>query len=309
MITNDSTLNNLRKVTAAIFAEHLSSLLADANFREFTEVIPCSTEKVDTGWLGSAPSMRQWLPGPKVVHDIAAYSYEISVKPFESTIGIHKHKLRDAQGTPSEVVRLLGLDHVMRQMAKKAALWYPVESTTVLLAGSDSGANSYDGVPMFDGSHPGVDANGAATTYSNENTSAAANDWYLIDTRSTKPVVFAENQAPMVEPHISGDHYFLNGEYLIGAEARGAAKYGEPRACYRSTAALTLANVRAHADIMAAYRDDKGALLGVVPDVLLVGRSLRFTAIDLLTKEVLSTGESNMGRALGLRLVYNPFMP
>lgn len=308
MILNDSNLNNIRKVTSAIFGGELSKLLADGPWQEFTELLPFGTSKLDMGWLGTVGEMQIWA-GPKDVRGIEAYKYELIPDPYELTVGIHKHKLADAAGTPGEVARFLGLDHVAREMARKAAHWYPRITTDALLAGSDAGSLCYDGVPMFDGSHPGKDANGAATTYSNEDTSDNVNDYFLIDSRAVKPALLGERDRPAIMPHTTGDTYWLNGLYLIGAEARGSVKYGEPRGTFRSTKTMNLANVRAHINTMAAYRDDKGTELGIVPDILLVGRSLRFTAEDLLNKQVEATGESNMGRSLGLRLVYNPLMP
>lgn len=304
MIINDSNLADIRKVTSAIFDDTLGKLLAeDSIFREFTEIVPMSTSKADAGWLGSTPEMKIWA-GPKAVKSVSAYKYELEPDPFEATVGIHKHKLEDANGTPGEVARLIGADMIARNMAKKAALWYPVQTTAALAAGSDAGSLCYDGNPMFDGSHP----DGVGGTYSNEDPSADVNPYYLIDSRGVAPILFGERERPNIRPHVTGDLFFLEGEWLLGAEGRGVAKYGEPRTCFRSTKTMSVANLRAHISLMNAYTDDYGSQLGVDPDILVVGRSLRFTAQDVLDKAILATGEENMGRKLGLRLVYNPFM-
>ena len=303
MIVNDSNLRSIRKIAAALFGGHLESFLADSVHTVFTDVIPMSTESMDAGWLGSVPEPGLWV-GPKNVKSVSAYKYELDVDPYEATIGVHKHKLQDAAGAPAAVAGAIGLPHLMRNMAQKAALWYPVQTSLALTNGSDAGSLSYDKVPMFDGSHP----DGTGGVYSNEDTSANVQPWYLIDSRGVKPILFGEREKPNVATQMDGDNAFLNGEYLIGVEARGKAKYGEPRSTFRSTKTPSLANIRAHMDTMAAYTDDYGSQLGIVPDTVLVGRSLLFTFQDILDKPILSTGESNMGTRLGLRLVYNPFM-
>jgi len=304
MIINDSNLAAIRKVTSAIFDDELGRLLPDDSiWRQFTELVPFGTSKLDAGWLGSVPEMKLWN-GPKVIKDVSAYKYEIEPDPFEATVGIHKHKLEDARGTPGEVSRLIGADHIARQMARKAAQWYPVQCTAALTNGSTAGYLSYDGVPMFDGSHP----DGVGSTYSNEDTSGDVDPYYLIDSRGVMPVIFGERERPNVRPHANGDLNFLEGLWLLGAEGRGVAKYGEPRTAFRSTKTLSLANLRTHIGTMNAYTDDYGSQLGIDPDIIMVGKSLRFTAQDVLDKAILSTGEENMGRKLGLRLVYNPYM-
>jgi phage major head subunit gpT-like protein len=262
-----------------------------------------STSKLDTGWLGSTPEMQAW-DGVKDAKDVSAYKYELEPTPFEATVKIHKHKLEDASGTPGEVARFLGLDHIARNMAAKAALWYPVQTTLALTNGSDAGSLCYDGLPMFDGSH--LDGNG--DTYSNEDTSGDVDPYYLIDSRGVKPIVMGERERPNIRPHVSGDLFFLEGMWLIGAEGRGAFKYGEPRTTFRSDKTPSVANIRTHINTMATYVDDYGSQLAVVPDVIMYGRSLRFTIGDVLDKATLATGEDNDGRRLGLRGVYNPFM-
>jgi phage major head subunit gpT-like protein len=304
MIINDSNLNDIRKVTASIFGEELDKLLAVSVHNEYTDILGMTTSKLDTGWLGSVPEMKAWV-GSKDVRDVNAYKHEIEPDPFESTVGVHKHKLEDAAGTPGEVARFLGLDHIARSMARKAALWYPVQTTAALTAGSTSGNNSYDGVPMFDGSHPNKHD---GTTFSNEDTSGDVNPWYLIDSRGVKPILFGERERPNIRPHTTGDLMFLDGLWLIGAEGRGKAEYGEPRTTFRSTKSVTVANIRTHINTMATYVDDYGSQLAVDPDVVMYGKTLRFTFDDILNKSILATGEENDGRRLGLRGVYNPFM-
>ncbi len=303
MIVNDSNLADIRKVTTAIFGGRLEELLAKSVHTAYTLVLPMTTSKMDTGWLGSTPEMQLWS-GPKDVKDVSAYSYELIPDPFEATVGVHKHKMEDAQGTPGEVARFLGLDHIARNMADKAALWYPVQTTLALTNGSDAGNLSYDGVPMFDGSHP----DGVGGTYSNEDTSGDVNPYYLIDSSGVKPIVMGERERPNIRPHTTGDLAFLEGLWLIGAEGRGAFKYGEPRTTFRSDKSVTIANLRTFMDTMAGYTDDYGSRLGIVPDTVMFGRSLRFTFDDILNKGILATGEENDGQRLGLTPVYNPFM-
>lgn len=64
--------------------------------------------------------------------------------------------------------------------------------------------------------------------------------WFLIDmSQKVKPLIYQERKAPVFVKHDAAtSHYvFMNGEYLFGAEARGAAAYGFWQLIHGSTGA------------------------------------------------------------------------
>lgn len=64
--------------------------------------------------------------------------------------------------------------------------------------------------------------------------------WFLLDTtKPIKPFIFQERKAPVFvsQTDMNADAVFLRGEFLFGAEARGAGGYGFWQLCYGSTGA------------------------------------------------------------------------
>lgn len=114
--------------------------------------MPSTGEKNVYGWMARLPRMRRWV-GPRVLHNMAAYSYELTNQPFELSLEVERERIEDDQ---------LGIftPHI-DMMGQQVALWPDDLRVEALQAGHTSAAVTYDGVPFFSDSHP-VDPNDAS---------------------------------------------------------------------------------------------------------------------------------------------------
>lgn len=281
MIVNQENLETLRTGLRTDFNGALTTA-APVSGPMVTPIT--SGTRVETyGFLGDLPIFRKWV-GDKRIKSVAEKSYQLINEPFEATIGIHKHKIEDDN---------LGL--------------YPA---LVKGWGQDAGSLSdrlvfealaqghlrpcFDGQNFFDDEHPvEYDEDGA----SNMSGAGAVQPWFLLDlSKPLKPFIYQTRQAPKFDmvTDMSDSHVFSTGEYLIGAEARGAAGYTLWQLAHRSTATLDAAGYEAAYSAMTELKDDNGEPLGVKPTHLVYGTSNRAAAKTLFEAQNKAGGESNI---------------
>ena len=121
--------------------------------------------------------------------------------------------------------------------------------------------------------------------------------WYLLDTtRVLKPFLWQERIKPAIQNTVddSDSHVFLKDEYLYGIRARGNAGYGFWQLASKSNEALTPENFNKVYQRMLGLKGDSGRTLRIKPNVLVVPPSLRQLAHDVVKKERLANGESNI---------------
>lgn len=174
-------------------------------------------------WLGSSPSMREFKD-ERQAQGLSEYSYQITNKKFEATIGVAREALEDEQYGQ--------INLRVKQLAGKARVHYDR-----LVA--DALANvfttlCYDGQYMVDTDHQ----EGASGVQSNKGTSALSSTTF--------------------------------------AAARAA---------------------------MAAFKDDKGELVGAQGNLLVVPPALEGTARQILNAELINGGETNVWRGTAELLV------
>ena len=87
---------------------------------------------------------------------------------------------------------------------------------------------------------------------------------------------------------------FLTDAYLYGIRARVNAGFGLWQLAFGSKAPLTSANYVLARNAMGVLRGDKGRLLGINPNVLVVPRSLEEAGRTLLKAELSGGGNSNI---------------
>ena len=257
--------------------------------------VPSSASAENYGWMTQVPRIREWL-GDRVVNSIKAYGYRIANKTFESTIGVPRESIED--DTFGVFAPLFS------EMGRSVAL-FPDELVFPLL---DAGfaANCYDGQYFFDTDHPVLDANGNPQAVSNVQAGSGPG-WFLMDTtRYVQPLVY-QNRRPFdliakTDPR-SSDRVFMQKEYLYGADGRCNAGFGFWQFAFGSKAALTRTNFRAAYDAMINLKGDYGRPLGVKPNLLVTGPSLRATARDLIKAKTIAVsgvpGEAVLVGAVG----------
>jgi phage major head subunit gpT-like protein len=281
MIINEANLEKLRSGFSTRFNAGLKR--ADDAHVAITEKVP-STARIETyGFLGDMPVMRRWI-GEKRIKSLGEKSYVLANEDFEVTIGIHKNKIKDDN---------LGLYGAQVQGWGTNAKNLPDQLVFEAL-GAGHTRPCFDGQNFFDTNHP-VGDDGAVA--SNKSAAGASQPWFLIDaSQPMNPILYQEREAPHFHmvTDMTDSHVFKTGEYLMGAEARGAAGYTYWQMAYRSTLPLNDVNYKAARDAMMALKDDVGEPLGIQPTHIVVGVSTRQQAKDLFEKANLAGGESNV---------------
>jgi len=117
--------------------------------------------------------------------------------------------------------------------------------------------------------------------------------WYLLDTmRALKPLIFQERKVAefvsKTDPKTS-DTVFMSKKFLYGADARSNAGFGFWQMAYASNAALDGDSLDAAIAQMRSLRDVNGRPLGIRPNLLVVGPTLR-SAANKTVKVMLGDG-------------------
>lgn len=281
MIINNAVLQALRTGFQTQFKAGLGR--APLVTAPFVTVVNSTTKTETYGWLSDFPIFRKWV-GAKVAKAMEERAYTLVNDDYEVTIVIHKHKIEDDNlGLYGPMLEGIGQDAGM--LRDRLCLDALKNGNTSLC---------YDGQYFFDTDHV---ING--TTFSNNNTAATVEPWYLMDlSKPLKPIIFQNRKSPMFVSNVSAggnnDHLFDTGEYKFGGEARGAAGYSYWQTSYRSTATLSATNYEAAKAIMQSYTDDNGERLGIMPTHIVVGSSNLSAAQKLFEAQNLAGGESNI---------------
>ncbi|NBB17043.1 head protein [Caulobacter sp. SLTY] len=281
MIITVAALQALRTGFRTLFNNALKE--AKPLYAAMTTTVTSSTKVETYGFLGDFPIFRKWL-GPKRIKSMQEKAYQLTNDDFEATIGIHKNKIKDDN---------LGLyGPMVSGWAQDAGALADRLAFEALADGHLRPC--YDGQNFFDTDHPmGPDD----TATSNMSGASAVQPWYLLDcSKPLKPILYQDREAPHFHmvTDMEDSHVFQTGEYLMGAEARGAAGYTFWQLAHRSTATLNEANYVAAKAAMAALKNDENESLAVKPTHLVVGTSNVAAARNLIEKANLAGGESNI---------------
>ena len=129
-----------------------------ANWDKVTTVVMSDKDTENYAWLGALPGVREFLD-ERQVQDMAAYSYAIKNRTWESTIAVDRAALED------DLYGQIALR--IKQMAMVAKMHLDTITFGLLNAGFTN--LCYDGLPFF-GTHPISAAEGAGGTQSNTGT-------------------------------------------------------------------------------------------------------------------------------------------
>lgn len=240
-----------------------------------------STSRDETyGWLGQFPQMREWLSGEREVKSLEAFSFAITNRKFESTVGISRDDFSDGK---------LGLFKPMIAEMAHTARQHPDTIVFPLLA-EGFASLCYDGQYFFDTDHPVRNEDGVTfTLVSNLQQPPAGTEpfpaWYLLDTtRAIRPIIWQQRE-PYEFTQITradDEQVFMTDNYLYGVRARANAGYGLWQLAHASRAELNVENyARARAEMM-GRKGDKGRILGVNPNTLVVPPALEAHARKVL---------------------------
>ncbi|MDP2373163.1 Mu-like prophage major head subunit gpT family protein [Reyranella sp.] len=281
MLITAATLESLRTSFRTEFNAGITA--APARYGPITTTVGSSTKVETYGFLGDFPVFRKWV-GEKRIRSMAEKAYQLANDSFEATLGIHKDKINDDNlGLYAPLVKGWGGD--AGALADRLAF-------EALAAGHQRPC--FDGQNFFDTDHPmGPDDDATSNMSGND----AVAPWYLLDcSKPLKPILYQNRQAPTfaMVTNPADSHVFKTGEYLMGAEARGAAGFTWWQLAHRSTAALDATSYAAAKAAAAALTNDEGEPLGVKFTHIVVGSSNVAAARTLFGKANLAGGESNI---------------
>lgn len=238
--------------------------------------VPSTAAEENYTWLGSLPTIREWL-GDRDVHWLAAWRYTIKNKNFEMTVTVNGNHIEDDQ---------YGLfAPLMTEMGREAAIHPDRIAYDLLKSGFASAC--YDGKNFFDPEHPVIGADGVERGVSNMQAGAGP-AWFLIDaTRSLRPLVH-QKRRPYRFIALNTDnseHVFWRNEYHYGCDGRSNVGFGLWQLAHGSKAELTHENYEAARTAMATLTKDGGSKLGITPTHLIVPQELEGAARRIVKNE------------------------
>jgi phage major head subunit gpT-like protein len=153
--------------------------------------VPSSGYSNVYGWAVSALKLRQWI-GPRMTHNMREHTVTVENVPYEGTIELDLRKMEIDRATIG-IFQQLPLATLAAAAAKHPDyLW-----RTLVQSNAGAGPVGFDGVALFDSSHPNYNETGSgATTY--DNTYALAFDAANFNTVWSAMVSFiGEDGEPM----------------------------------------------------------------------------------------------------------------
>ena len=270
--------------------------------QDFAMEVNSSAASETYGWLGQFPMLREWV-GDRVVRQLAAQSFTITNRKFESTVEISREDFADDRyGLFKPVFAEMG--HLARQ--------HPDQIIFALLATGFT-TQCYDGQYFFDTDHPVPNKSnpegGDPESHANL-TDGAGPAWFLFDTsRTIKPFIWQVREKYEFESLTDSRdaHVFITDKYLYGVRARVNAGYGLWQLAHASKTDLTPDTYAAARRKMMGIRGDRGRLLGVMPDLLVVPPELETEARKLLNSENADAGASNPWKGTA-KLIVCPYL-
>lgn len=249
------------------------------------------------GWLTGLPQMREWI-GERYIGEAAKKAYAIKNRKFETTIRVQRTDIEDDR---------LGIYSPQVQMIAHEAASHPDQLIFELMREAFE-KPCFDGQPFFDADHPVLDQHGAEQSVSNF-AYGAAPAWYLLDTsKALKPFVF-QTRIPYKMQSLTddkNDHVFSRDEYLYGVRARVNAGFGLWQLAFGSKQVLTAENYQAARTSLQKMRYDYGRIMGVMPNLMVVGPENEAAARAILKAEQIE-GSDNIW-AGSCDLLVTPFL-
>ncbi len=246
-----------------------------------------STREEEYGWLGQFPELREWS-GDRHIHGLQAHGFTIKNRKFESTVEVDRDNISDDN---------YGIYSPMFSEMGRTTRQHP-DSLVFDLLKSGFTTKCYDGQNYFDTDHP-LDGNPGGNSPSVSNMQAGSGaPWFLLDTsRIVKPLIWQEREGYDFQSldDIGERDVFMRDKFLYGIRARVNCGFGLWQLAFASKAALTPENFATARAAMMEFRGDRGHLLGVLPNLLIVPPALEAAGRQLLMADTIS-GSSNIWR-------------
>lgn len=280
MIINAQSLSGLFQAYNLAFRKGLGT--AESQYDKISMTVPSGTASVTYAWLGNLSSMREWI-GDRVIDNLALHDYTIKNKPFEKTVGVKGSDIEDDT---------YGVYMPMFEDLGSLASIHPNQLVFEQLAHGHERA-CFDKQPFFSATHPVGEL-----TASNliEASSNPGEPWYLMCTRRpVRPIIFQRRKPYTLRrlDRAEDVNAFMRDEYLYGVDARVNVGFGLWQLAIRSTEKLTADSYAKARALMASYRNEGGAPLGLVPNLLMVPSTLESAGRKIVVSAMGANGATN----------------
>ncbi|MDR0673334.1 MAG: Mu-like prophage major head subunit gpT family protein [Zoogloeaceae bacterium] len=290
------TQQQLDALKTSIVARFNAGLAAAPDdWTKIARLIPSSSKSNTYAWLSQFPAFREWV-GARAHKALAEKAYTVVNKKFEATVDVQRTDIEDDAfdhyGAIAESAGRSAIDH-------KNSLIFEA-----LKAGFTS--ECYDGQYFFDADHPvyaNEDGTGGVTTVSNlvpldtDGEEEASEPWALLCTKRAVAPLYLQERVPVefaANTAVWSDNVFNLDVYSYGARWRGNAAYGFWQCAVGSQAVLTVENFEKAYNTMMKFTGDGGRILGLIPDLLVVGPDKMADAERLLKTQFNPDGGSNI---------------
>jgi phage major head subunit gpT-like protein len=270
MIINQANLTNMYVALNTIFNAAFDG--APSFYEHFAMVVPSNSRVNDYKFMLQFPMLQEWI-GDRQIRNLAAWSFQIINKDYESSVEVDRNDIEDDQlGIYNPIVAELG----------RAAKQHPDVIMAKLLS-SGFTDKCYDGKSFFAPDHPvGSKTQG---NYGDGNGTA----WYLLDTtRAIRPVIFQRRTLPQLirQDRPEDEHYFMRKKFRYGVDYRGAVGYGLWQLAYGGKNTLNPTNYAAARTTMMQFSNEEGEPLGIRPNLLVVPPALESQAKEILMADL-----------------------
>ena len=307
MIITNATLQALRTSFDVSFQKGIEG--AKSQYQKVATVINSTSASNTYGWLGSMPKLQEWI-GARPMTNLKEFGYQIFNRTWANGISVSRDAIEDDE---------LGMYGTLVEMMGQEGAIFPDELIFALLKGGFDSL-CYDGQNFFDTDHPvypNTDGTGTATSMSNvfmQDAEWTGTPWYLLDcSKPLRPLIWQDRRklatTSVTDPQ--AEAVFNNNEYKYGSDMRGNAGYGFWQLAVAGLGDLTSDNLWSAYNAMTAITADGDKKLNLRPSMLVVPPSLQKQAIQILTREfVTSEGGTvtNEWPGMGVDLCVTPYV-
>lgn len=237
----------------------------------------------------------------------AAFEKQVTLhaEPWQDNLSVPERELNSRHGDKYRMLAGARAKQLPRFMDGQVAR---------LLKGAAFSEDSWDGVPYFSTAHPMTLAGGVGSAFSNYDSGGASAKWFLFDTSVLGPIAWFWKQRPEARDfgpdseHCRLNHEVLWNFYLDCGLGMTLWHFG-----YASNQTLDethFVDARQEMLQVPTYEqiEDEDQLMGVMPNLLVVGASNQHRAEKLLNQLNLANGESNsLYKAIDLLVL--PMLP
>lgn len=287
----NAAYDDANAIVNATIAEGLAKLAANTRSMAIVEELNIDDSLVNFRFLLDNNGLKELRQN---IEKKAAIQKQVSLttKEWQDNLTVPK---RDLDSRNGDLYRLKA-----QTMVRGVPRWMDQQVSKLLKSsGGAFTASSFDGVPYFSAAHPMNLAGEDIANYGNLDSGGAGDYWYLFDTSLLKPVLMNWKKKPEMENlGPDSEHCIINKQVIWNLYADAGFGMSLWHFGYASNQALDETHFDAARVAMQkvptyAKTDGDSALMGVMPNLLIVGSSNQLKAQKLIQSATINGGDPN----------------